>query len=183
MKTWFTSDQHFFHSNILTFKNSAGGLIRPGFDDVFHMNEVMVERWNAVVGFNDKVYHLGDFSMGTSHRNISIASRLNGDKVLIKGNHDNAKLKIYSEFFRDIRSEVHLKTPEGDIVVFTHRPIRFDAPNAESNIVHFNVHGHLHQNEVADPRYINVCVEHTNYTPVSWEELLLLISRRKKQLR
>lgn len=33
-RIWVASDPHFFHSAILGFRSSDGGLIRPGFSDV-----------------------------------------------------------------------------------------------------------------------------------------------------
>lgn len=175
MKTWFISDTHFHHANILTFTGEYGNLIRPGFDDVEHMNEFMVERWNSVVKKDDKVYHLGDVVMKTGAWAFEILDRLNGNKILIKGNHDNAKLSVYAKYFKDVRSEIHLKSSEKDKIVFTHRPIRFDR---ENEIV-FNCHGHIHQRLIDDYRYINLSVECINYTPVSWQEINESVLQRK----
>jgi calcineurin-like phosphoesterase family protein len=35
-----------------------------------------------------------------------------------------------------------------------------------------NVHGHIHARRINDPRYINICVEQINYTPVSYDWLV-----------
>lgn len=166
MKTFVTSDHHFWHSNILNFRVNSGELLRPGFQNVNHMNEYMIERWNSVVGKNDKVYHLGDFTMLTSAWALDIRDRLNGDIVLIKGNHDKAKLSQYAKRFKDVRSEHRLKTKDGIPIILTHRPILLP----EDPII-FNVHGHTHQWEAENRRYINVCVEKTDYRPVEWEKI------------
>lgn len=181
MKTWFISDNHFYHSNILNFTDDTGDLIRPGFENMEHMNEHMVEKWNSVVGKNDKVYHLGDVVMKTGAWAFEILDRLNGERVLIRGNHDKAKLNIYARYFKDVRSEIHMKTSERDMVIFTHRPIRIagdDKEFVERNT--FNVHGHIHQNIIDDFRYINVSVEAIDYTPVSWHEIDKHILQRKR---
>ena len=93
MNIFLISDTNFGHSNILTFKNADGTLMRPGFEDVNDMDETIIHNWNKVVGAKDKVYHLGDVGF----KNFTVLSetlvRLNGEKVLIKGNHDNLKLK------------------------------------------------------------------------------------------
>ena len=181
MKTWFISDNHFHHSNILHFTADDGSLIRPGFQDVNHMNELMVEKWNSVVGKNDKVYHLGDVVMKTGAWAFDILNQLNGDKILIRGNHDKAKLHIYAKHFKDVRSEIHMKTSEGDMVIFTHRPIRISGGDKEFTIRNtFNVHGHIHQNIINSLRYINVSVEAIDYTPVSWQEIDKNILERNK---
>jgi Predicted phosphoesterase or phosphohydrolase len=49
MATWFTSDHHFGHENIITFSN------RP-YNSVAHMNAMMAVAWNDVVEENDTVY-------------------------------------------------------------------------------------------------------------------------------
>lgn len=177
-KTWFTSDHHFFHSNILKFTDSQGNLVRPGFEDVHHMNEHMIQKWNEKISQDDKVYHLGDVIMKTSRESFEkIIPRLNGRIVLIKGNHDLAKLSIYSDFFRDVRSEIHLKSSDKrHMIVFSHRPIYLAEPHFFNKSI-FNVHGHTHHYRLPDNRYINVCVECTNYDPIEFDEIQSMIER------
>ena len=77
-----------------------GTPLRP-WDDVFEMEEELISRWNRVVGPSDKVYHLGDVAI--PRRGLQVLERLNGDKVLIRGNHDIFKMSDYTTHFRDIR--------------------------------------------------------------------------------
>lgn len=160
------SDQHFHHSNILTFLREDGTPLRTGFDDVNHMNEVMIERHNSVVTTKDKVYFLGDTAICNSTKFGEIMSRLNGEKVLIKGNHCNLTSSQYLKYFKDIRSCHTL-----DKFILTHIPIHPDSLSRWRA----NIHGHLHYQNVRlpngelDHRYINVCVEQINYTPVPFE--------------
>ena len=58
----------------------------------FH-DEMLVEKWNSVVSDEDTVLHLGDFAF----RNIAIAERLNGKKILLRGNHDLKSERAYKE--------------------------------------------------------------------------------------
>lgn len=162
---WFTSDSHFGHSNILGFSNFDGTPVRI-FKDCEEMDEFMVTKWNSVVGKNDRIYHLGDVAI--ARKNLSILGRLNGKKVLIKGNHDIFKLKDYTPWFEDIRSYKVFTTHK---FICSHIPIHPDC------IERFkaNVHGHLHCNTIKDPRYVNISVEKTNYTPVSLEWILTQI--------
>lgn len=81
MTTFFTSDLHFFHNNIIQFCN------RP-FDSVEDMNWKLIKNWNDVVQWNDHVWVLGDFSFGTVAETENILIQLNGIKHLIIGNHD-----------------------------------------------------------------------------------------------
>ena len=55
-KVFFTSDTHFNHTNIIQYCQ------RP-FKSTDEMNEAMIDNWNSVVGEDDTVFHLGDFSL------------------------------------------------------------------------------------------------------------------------
>ena len=155
-----TSDTHFGHEKMLTYLKADGSAARPEFKTSKEMDDFMIEQWNSVVRPCDKVYHLGDVAIGT--RNVHTLEKLNGDKVLIRGNHDTERISLYRRYFRDIRA-VHVH--EGAIM--SHIPIHPDCLSRFS----FNIHGHTHYNHVMregvrDFRYVNVCVEHTGYRPV-----------------
>ena len=80
-KVYFTSDTHFYHSNII-------GFCKRPFKNVEDMNETLIENWNRVVSQDDIVFHLGNFCLGGSHEWTKILNRLNGKIYLILGNHD-----------------------------------------------------------------------------------------------
>ena len=169
------SDTHFGHPNIVKF-TANGEKLRP-FENFQEHDEALVANWNSVVKHYDKVYHLGDVCMGK--KSLSILERLNGKKVLIRGNHDIFDLKEYSKYFYDIRS-CHVLNG----CLFTHIPVH------ASCLEKFgcNVHGHTHANHVKkvsdigglekDPSYLNVCVEHTNYTPLALDEVFARITKQ-----
>ena len=161
MNIFFASDHHFGHANILTFKRGDGSPLR-NFDTVEEMDEHIIKCHNSVVGHNDKVYFLGDVVMSRKKSALSILYRLNGEKVLIKGNHDQCDASAYLEHFKDIRGSHQFKG-----LIMTHIPIHPDSLGRWG----FNVHGHLHSNTVGDPRYYNVSMESINYTPISLEEI------------
>lgn len=170
---FFCSDHHFYHQNILTFKRDDGTPLRE-FQDVNHMNEIMVQRHNERVRPNDKVYFLGDVTMSRNARGLEILGRMNGEKVLIKGNHDLCKPQQYLQYFKDIRG-----SHQFDGMILTHIPIHPDSLARWG----LNVHGHLHYqvvrlplSQIPDRRYYNVSMERINYTPISLEEI-------KKQVR
>lgn len=83
---FYISDNHFGHSNIIRYDN------RP-FMNKKQMDETMIDRWNEVVGDDDTVYILGDFSWHKEDATLQIL-QLAGKKVLIKGNHDRISPKI-----------------------------------------------------------------------------------------
>lgn len=84
MSTYFTSDTHFSHGNILRYSK------RP-FVTIQEMGETLIQRWNSVVHANDTVYHIGDFVFGNYKQWESILKRLKGNIILIQGNHDRQK--------------------------------------------------------------------------------------------
>ena len=101
----------------------------------------MEEQWNKTVGPNDKVYHLGDIAMPSSKaKSLHILNRLNGEKVLIRGNHDQFDLKDYARYFKDVRG-----SHQFDGMLLTHIPVHEQSLGKWG----FNVHGHLHARRVA----------------------------------
>jgi calcineurin-like phosphoesterase family protein len=177
---WFISDTHFCHENIIGFSG------RP-FLNVEEMNEAMIENWNKVVKPQDKIWHLGDVALGYGgdEKHIeNILRRLNGHKRLIVGNHDHIKSPVLHKYF----DKIELWNGFGDKThsrAFTcsHIPLPIDhLRNGD-----ICVHGHLHNKVVLDlrfriqrphPNYINVCVEHTNYTPIHIDEIWKMIEER-----
>lgn len=162
--TWFISDTHFGHAKMLLFTDALLKPVRPEFSSVEEMDEAMVARWNERVKPGDRIYHLGDVVI--RRRDLVILKRLSGRKVLLRGNHDIFKLADYVPYFDDIRA---YKTYPEHGIVCSHVPVH---PQQLENRFKVNVHGHLHTNVIPDPRYVNICVEHTGYAPISLEELL-----------
>lgn len=162
------SDLHLGHSNICKFLNADGSKVRP-WDDVNEMNEVIIDNWNKLVKPNDKVYDLGDCVINRKH--FPLLARLNGNKRLIRGNHDIFATTEYLKYY----DEVYGVRVLADIIL-SHYPLAKDSINRETN-----VHGHLHGNDIADGKYYNVCVEHTDYKPVALEDLRLLIAEKKQK--
>ncbi len=173
---FFISDTHWGHSNVLTFTKSDGGLLRPGFANVQEMDEHMIKQWNSVVRPQDKVYHLGDVCFGKN--SLDNLARCNGEKVLVKGNHDKDKLSNYQKYFKDVRGSHQF---EG--ILMTHIPVH---PNSLGRWP-LSVHGHMHSNQVTledgriDARYLCVSVEQLDdYKPISLEDARKLAIKRKE---
>jgi calcineurin-like phosphoesterase family protein len=168
------SDTHFGHAGVCRFtRNDGVTKLRP-WTDPDEMDEAMVKAWNERVRPNDKVYHLGDVVI--NRRALPILDRLNGDKVLIRGNHDIFKDEDYTPYFRSLRG-YHVMNG----MILSHIPIH------EESLGRFgvNIHGHLHANrvmrslstsgrlDVVDPRYHCVCVEQTpDFAPILFEDVI-----------
>jgi calcineurin-like phosphoesterase family protein len=167
------SDTHFSHKGIVNFLRADGVTKERPWDNIEEMDEALVKNWNSVVSPKDKVYHLGDVCINRSA--LKILSRLNGEKRLIKGNHDIFRVEEYAEYFKDIRA-VHTLNE----FILSHIPLHSVYVEERWK---GNIHGHLHSGrvttvdyvcgdmfEVIDPRYLCVSVEQINYTPISFEE-------------
>jgi len=169
---WVISDTHFQHENILKFTDRDGSLIRGArFSSVKEMDEAMIENWNSVVKPGDKVYHLGDVFFGSKETFIPLWKKLNGQKRLILGNHDDAKFFAKHELVAKI--DVWRMFPEFGLIL-THIPLH-ESVFGEGRFRNFetvlNVHGHIHQNQSPTPNHRVVCVEHIDYTPINIEEI------------
>lgn len=114
----FIADTHFGHSNIIKFDG------RP-FSDVKDMDESMIANWNAVVQPGDTTYILGDFCWGTEKVWPELLKRLNGHKVLIRGNHDIKKMSWDTKhLFLDVQDLKEIKQ-DGKRVILSHYPLMF----------------------------------------------------------
>lgn len=170
-KLWFISDTHFGHSNVIKFKDENGNIAR-NFSSIKEHDKTIIENWNRVVGKNDTVFHCGDVALNRTSV-AKILPKLNGSKRLILGNHDEVKANNLLPYFKKINLWRVFR--EYDFML-THVPM----DNASMRTT-FNVHGHIHHNISPNPRHINICVDHTNFTPVSLEWILDEIEMRKKK--
>ena len=170
------SDPHFSHENICRFLREDGTKVRP-FDNAAEMDEELVKRWNEVIQVQDKVYVLGDVVMHKN--NMPILKRLNGHKRLVRGNHDIYSTKEYMKYFEDIHGVRVLED-----MILSHIPLHVDSITKRFNT---NVHGHLHTafvkdaNGLPDSRYHCVCVEQTDYRPLSVDEVRARIKAIKEK--
>lgn len=176
--TFLVSDTHFGHAGVCRFTYNDGVTkIRP-WTDPDEMDEEMIRRWNDRVRPNDKVYHLGDVVI--NRRALPTLARLNGDKVLIRGNHDIFRDDEYREYFRELRAYHVLNG-----MILSHIPLHPDSLGRFGT----NIHGHTHGYRVKkmrginvktgeilysdenDVRYHCVCVEQTDFAPILLEDV------------
>ena len=180
MKRYVISDLHLGHQAILKY--------RTQFATLDEMHDTIINNWNSVVTPQDKVYILGDVAW--DKQALVLLNSMNGKKVLIMGNHDILPLKEYVKYFKKIEGAKEYKG-----CILTHIPVH------ESQLERFtlNIHGHMHDKSIMqkfevmypggglvgqkiskdkkyvyglDPRYINVCCEQVNYTPVLLEDII-----------
>jgi calcineurin-like phosphoesterase family protein len=89
MNIWITSDTHFGHTNIAGPKVSSWKDGYRNFNSVQEMNDTLIKNINNVVGEDDILYHLGDWSFGGVHNIYYFRKSIVCKNIhLILGNHD-----------------------------------------------------------------------------------------------
>lgn len=149
-------DTHFGHKNILKFEAEH----RP-FKDIGEHDEELVRRWNSVVNEKDIVYHLGDACW--TRYSLQYLGLLKGKKRLILGNHDMWPAEELLKYFERLYGY-----REFDGGIMSHIPLHSYQVEYRYR---FNIHGHLHEHNLEDKRYINVSCEQINLTPIAYEDL------------
>ncbi len=168
MPVFFTSDTHFGHGGAL-------GRFRRPFGSVAAMDAAMVEGWNAIVGPEDEVWHLGDFAVRQPVAAMQgLLDRLAGRKHLILGNNDGAATAGLSGW----ASVGHYAEIEVDGVplVLCHYPFRTWNGMYKGAL---DLHGHSHGALKPLTRQFDVGVDVWGFRPVTVAELLA--SRRRRR--
>ena len=112
---FYIADWHFGHKNVIAFDN------RP-FLNVEEMDSELMRRWNNAVSGSDTVYVLGDMFWCNTTTAIPVLKQLNGNKVLIKGNHDRVHDMEFKKCFSLITDYLEHED-DGKHVVLCHYPI------------------------------------------------------------
>ncbi len=174
---FFTSDTHFYHANIIKFCN------RP-YANVEEMNEALIKNWNERVKPGDRVWHTGDFmfwkgkEVERTARLRELVDRLNGEIVLVTGNHDD----WMSTFTKTDCFYAHKERVwEFNDRFGEYAPTLSHFPHLTWNKSHygtFNLHGHCHGNLPFDPavRRMDIGVDCNEYKPFAWEEIVAKLS-------
>jgi calcineurin-like phosphoesterase family protein len=192
--TYFISDTHFNHTNIIKYCN------RP-YSNTIEMNNDIIKKWNSVVSKRDIVYHLGDFaffkkSQKNEYDYISdIIKKLNGKIILILGNHD-ISISRNIQFWMDLGFWKVYDVPIlYNRYILSHRPL-IALPIPFDGLDFINIHGHTHNSNAdfysmsdedkkhwnsSEDKYrtipditrisFNVSLEVIGYKPISLEEL------------
>ncbi len=131
-KIFYISDTHFSHTNILHFDH------RPWLTIEEH-DKALIENWNNAVTNQDTIYILGDFHWGKEYDWIDVLEQLNGNKVLIRGNHDIMPQKS-KKYFQDIKDYKEIDD-NGRKVVLCHYPIPYFKNHFYGS---YHLYGHVH---------------------------------------
>lgn len=204
MTTYYTSDHHFGHLNIIRFCD------RP-FADVPTMNARLVELWNETVTDDDTVWVLGDVALGALDDSLACVGRLAGHKILVPGNHDRcwvgeralrkgepearerrraaARERYLSAGFAEIHDLPAPVTVGGRPAELSHFPFEGDS-HGEDRFVEYRpvdrggwvVHGHVHDTWRQRGRQINVGVDAWGGRPVPADTVAGLLADGPRDL-
>ena len=165
METYFTSDTHFWHKNLLNFEK------RP-YSSIEEMTKDMVNKWNEQVKNEDTVYHLGDLSLGSYEQTKELLEGLNGNIILIKGNHDSSKhYKKINELgllheYHEVGTIMKYKKQQ---MWLTHYPFEIGLRPRK-----WSIHGHIHSEESVWDNQINVGVDSPHFKHKPFGELITI---------
>jgi len=207
--TFCSADSHHLHANIILYANRPflksgdtyrdGGKIRWTSKYIAQqraeeMTECLIEDWNKIVSDGDTTYHLGDFSFAEPS---NILRRLNGQIILIPGNHDKQILEYCYKHPNSDKIRVMGGLPVRGDKVFTIGEIVVDG--VHMSLSHFamrvwnkshygalNLYGHSHGSlpESEDSLSMDIGVDahykrFGNYSPFSMKEIMSVMSKRK----
>lgn len=204
--TWFTSDWHVGHAQVLNFCKAT----RP-FRDIEHMHEALIENYNKTVKPNQVCYFLGDFAFKGVEYGSQVLSRLHGTKVLILGNHDKGHQSMINMGFDAVLDSVIFKFPEM-LITASHFPLKGirreqvekfknhipgegwhgEFKNIKQYLVlddigqTVHLHGHVHSvgnvgmSERICGKQFDVGVDANNMRPISLNQIIKIMNRRQK---
>jgi calcineurin-like phosphoesterase family protein len=190
---FFTSDTHYGHSNICSGTTNwvgASNMTRD-FNVLEHMNQVLVDNINNMVGEDDILIHLGDFSFGGFEKIQEFRSRIVCKNIhLVLGNHDHhiernkeGVQKLFSSVSQYLRLEVrrliNKATTEKFIFVCMHYPIA-SWHDMNQGVIHLHGHVHLPSHlRIADGKAMDVGVDGNGLEPISLDKVLSIMKDRE----
>ncbi len=171
VRKFYIADTHLMHERLL------GMQPRP-FATIEQHDEAIISRWNAVVGDDDLIYHIGDFAFGlakNAERIREIFGRLKGRKHLVIGNHDLNKRGDLHPALASLdwaaRPEHALRTRDGGHDVFMSHYAARTWPCSGYGAFHFYGHSHGKLPGVGRSRDVGVDLPDVDFTPRSFDEL------------
>lgn len=178
--TWFTSDFHLGHANVIKFDN------RP-FDSIKDMDDSIIDNINSVVKPKDTLYFLGDFcywkmsSLQYANSLTAYRRRIACNNIIyIYGNHDkelrsNIQLQRYN--FKEFHTLLETKICGQDISLCHYSMEVWDKAHHGA----WCLFGHSHGSLPDDPNAlkIDVGINCHGYYPLHFEEVKQKMSSKK----
>jgi len=191
-RIFFTSDTHYGHTNICrgvtNWRDKNGDVpmdTTRDFETLEQMNNKIVESINSVVGEDDTLFHLGDWSFGGFDNIEEFRNRIVCKNIhLILGNHDhhiernkNDIQRLFSSVNQYLRLQVSVypgtKLYAGEVdLVMMHYPIA-SWHNMNDGVIH--LHGHVHlplDKKLSQGKAMDVGVDGNNLMPYSLGQIM-----------
>jgi len=170
-KSFFTADPHHGHKNVIKYGERPFLVEGETYEkyshrSVLNMTDGLVDRWNSRVTKDDTVYILGDFAFHNVHDVASILDRLNGEKILVAGNHDSNQVRRLPQW--SFVTDYHELYHEGKLLVLSHYPF---AVWNKSHYGSYNLHGHSHGSFPGSRIQQDVGVDCWDFYPVTLSEI------------
>ena len=168
-RTFFTADHHFGHAGILSPKMAS----RRPFADVREHDETLIACWNAVVGKDDIVRHLGDFAYKCDPSYaLSIFRRLNGRKYPIRGNHEKIGERMPWDGPMEDVAQIHVQDSgmrKAQGIWLSHYAHRVWPKSRRG---HIHLYGHSHGGLPGTARSLDVGVDAWDWAPVPLDRIM-----------
>ena len=184
-KIYFTSDLHFGHEGMIQFAN------RP-FQNENEMDEALIRNWNTTVPDDGLVFVLGDIGVAPANRMKEIFDKLNGRKILIRGNHDGYYSEsLLSLLFEEIHDLLYIRirdslTSKYTYIVLSHYPLLEWQSSFRGS---WQLFGHLHTRSIHQfdtfkthlfCKQYDVGVDNNRFRPVAFSEVKQIIGKQEK---
>ena len=168
---WLTSDLHLGHEAAIRLSG------RP-FSNVEEMNRCLVGNYNQLVTGRDTVYILGDLTYRIKEKEANeLVSKLNGKKILIRGNHD--RVNYDATLFTEICDLKKLRYQHCKFILMHYLLAEWEGKEHYS----IHLHGHIHskgrynqENIRRGIRQYDVGVDANYFEPVNLDELVRLFA-------
>jgi calcineurin-like phosphoesterase family protein len=178
MSVWFSADFHLGHLKVLEYSH------RP-FSSIDEMDEAIISNTNKVVKPGDTLFILGDFAFYRDQsRTRNAIRRLIGNKVLIKGNHDDYLKPETLAMFGSVHDYLEIRVPDSSVerggkrlITLLHYPMKVWRSSHHGS---FHLFGHSHSSMPYDPHSLSfdVGVDCWDYTPISFEKVKEEMSKK-----
>lgn len=164
---WWTSDYHFDHKNMIKYEN------RP-YANVREMNNAFIHNTNEAVARGDVLIIAGDITLQHNPHVVhnKFLSRIHGNKIILKGNHD---------YWMRKGPYIDHRTVNGHFISTSHYPMRSWNRSIHGAI---HAHGHSHGNLFPFRNQLDISIDNAfkllgEYRPFNLDEMLHIIHNRK----
>ncbi len=190
---FFTSDTHYAHSNICsaTTKWEGASNMTREFNSLDRMNATLVNNINNIVGEDDILIHLGDWSFGGFEKVQEFRDRIVCKNIhLVLGNHDHhiernkeGVQDLFSSVQQYVRLEVRRPVSKSMMDRYTfvcmHYPIA-SWHDMNQGVIHLHGHVHLPSHlRIAEGKAMDVGVDGNGLEPISLNEVLSIMKNRE----